>query len=122
VAGGDVGGEFVVAAAQILDECVPGGEDPRPTGGVRRVDLLGRSLPAAPGADPPDSIRRYLSARQTKSAKALAAKAAVLIDPWDRAGEIVWPAGGLTRWRASVWFYSRELLLRCGCGCGGVGP
>jgi hypothetical protein len=29
VAGGDAGGEFVVAAAQILDECVPGGQDPR---------------------------------------------------------------------------------------------
>jgi hypothetical protein len=29
VAGGDLGGEFVVAAAQILDECVPGGHDPR---------------------------------------------------------------------------------------------
>src|SRR6266851_1818923 len=29
VAGGDVGGEFVVAAAQILDEGVPGGDDPR---------------------------------------------------------------------------------------------
>ena len=29
VAGGDVGGEFVVAAAQVLDERVPGGDDPR---------------------------------------------------------------------------------------------
>ena len=29
VAGGDVGGEFVVAAAQILDERVTGGQDPR---------------------------------------------------------------------------------------------
>ena len=28
VPGGDVGGEFVVAAAQILDERVPGGDDP----------------------------------------------------------------------------------------------
>ena len=27
--GGDFGGEFVVAAAQVLDEGVPGGEDPR---------------------------------------------------------------------------------------------
>jgi hypothetical protein len=26
---GDVGGEFIVAAAQILDESVPGGDDPR---------------------------------------------------------------------------------------------
>ena len=59
----------------------------------RRVDLLGRSLPAAPGSDPADAIRHYLAARRTDSAKALAAKAVVLIDPQIRAGEIVWPAG-----------------------------
>ena len=29
VAGGDVGGEFIVAAAQVLHERVPGGDDPR---------------------------------------------------------------------------------------------
>ena len=29
VAGGDIGGEFVVAAVQILDERVPGGENTR---------------------------------------------------------------------------------------------
>jgi hypothetical protein len=58
----------------------------------RRVDLLGRSLPAEPGADPADALRRYLAARRTDSAKALAAKAVVLIHPENRAGEIVWPA------------------------------
>jgi len=58
----------------------------------RRVDLLGRSLLAEPGADPADVLRRYLAARRTDSAKALAAKAVVLIDPENRAGEIVWPA------------------------------
>ena len=46
-----------------------------------------------PTPDPADAIRRYLTARRTKSAKALAAKAVVLIDPQNRAGEIVWPAG-----------------------------
>jgi hypothetical protein len=70
------------------------GDPPRYAG--RRVDLLGRSLPVALGADPADAIRRYLSARRTKSAKALAAKAAVLIHPQGRTGEIVWP-GGLAR-------------------------
>jgi hypothetical protein len=65
------------------------GDPPRYSG--RRVDLLGRSLPAAPGADPADAIRRYLTARRTTSAKALAAKAAVLIAPQNRVGEIVWP-------------------------------
>jgi hypothetical protein len=58
----------------------------------RRVDLLGRSLPAAPGTDPADAIRRYLAARRTDSAKALAAKAVVLVEPENRVGEIVWPA------------------------------
>jgi hypothetical protein len=66
------------------------GDPPRYSG--RRVDLLGRSLPAEPGADPADVLRRYLAARRTDSAKALAAKAVVLIDPQNRAGEIVWPA------------------------------
>jgi hypothetical protein len=64
-------------------------DPPRYSG--RRVDLLGRSLPVAPGTDPADAIWRYLTARRTTSAKALAAKAVVLIDPQNRAGEIIWP-------------------------------
>jgi hypothetical protein len=66
------------------------GDPPRYSG--RRVDLLGRSLPVAPGTDPADAVRRYLTAWRTDSAMALAAKAVVLIDPQNRAGEIVWPA------------------------------
>jgi hypothetical protein len=65
-------------------------DPPRYSG--RRVDLLGRSLPVVSGTDPADAIRSYLAARRTGSAKALAAKAVVLIDPQNRAGEIVWPA------------------------------
>jgi hypothetical protein len=65
------------------------GDPPRYSG--RRVGLLGRSLPAEPGADPADVLRRYLAARRTASAKALAAKAVVLIHPENRAGEIGWP-------------------------------
>jgi hypothetical protein len=65
-------------------------DPPRYSG--RRVDLLGRSLPAEPGTDPADALRCYLAARRTDSAKALAAKAVVLIYPDNRAGEIVWPA------------------------------
>jgi hypothetical protein len=68
-------------------------DDPRGYSG-RGVDLLGRSLPVEPGADPAEAIRRYLAARRTDSAKHLAAKAVVLIDPENRAGEIVWPAAG----------------------------
>jgi hypothetical protein len=59
----------------------------------RRVDLLGRSLSAAPGTDPADAIRRYLTTARTRSARELAAKAAVLIHPRDRVGEVVWPTG-----------------------------
>jgi hypothetical protein len=65
-------------------------DPPRYSG--RRVDLLGRSLPVRPGTDPADALRRYLAARRTASAKALAAKAVVLIVPENRTGEIVWPA------------------------------
>jgi hypothetical protein len=71
------------------------GDPPRYTG--RRVDLLGRSLPAAPGTDPARVIRDYLAAGRTTSARALAVKAAVLIDPMDRVGEIVWPTDGRAR-------------------------
>jgi len=65
------------------------GDPPRHQG--RRVDLMGRSLHVPLTADPADVIRNYLSAARTESASALAAKAAVLIVPSDRAGEIIWP-------------------------------
>jgi hypothetical protein len=66
------------------------GDPPKYVG--RRVDLLGRSLPAAPSADPARSIHDYLAAGRTHTARELAAKAVVLIDPMGRVGEIVWPA------------------------------
>jgi len=66
------------------------GDPPRYLG--RRVDLLGRSLPVPLGSDPADVIRHYFAARQTVSARALAAKAAVLIASENRVGEIAWPA------------------------------
>lgn len=56
----------------------------------RRVDFLGRSLPAQPGADPATALRDYLSAARTASAKALAAKAVILISPDHAVGECVW--------------------------------
>ena len=65
------------------------GDLPRYTG--RRVDLLGRSLPAPGGADPAAILRDYLSAARTASAKALATKAVILLIPGHRAGELVWP-------------------------------
>jgi hypothetical protein len=54
------------------------------------VDLMGRSLPVRLTANPADALRSYLSAAKTGSARALAAKAAVLIVPHS-AGEIIWP-------------------------------
>jgi hypothetical protein len=71
------------------------GDPPQYTG--RRVDLLGRSLPAAPGTDPAHAIHDYLAAGRTNSARELAAKAVVLIDPAGRVGEIVWPTRGRAR-------------------------
>jgi hypothetical protein len=57
----------------------------------RRVDFLGRSLPASLTDDPVTVLRAYLSAPRTRTAKALAAKAVVLIDPPGHLGEIIWP-------------------------------
>lgn len=54
----------------------------------RRIDLMGRSLPVPLTADPADVLRSYLSAARTASAKALAAKAAVLIAPSRHAGDM----------------------------------
>ena len=65
------------------------GDPPSYTG--RRVDFLGRSLPAPVGADPAAVLRDYLSAARTASAKALAAKAVILLTPEHRGGERVWP-------------------------------
>jgi hypothetical protein len=64
-------------------------DPPRYSG--RRADLLGRSLPAEPGADPAGVLRRSLAAQRTHSAKCLAAKAVVSVHPQNRVGEIVWP-------------------------------
>lgn len=65
------------------------GDSPSYTG--RRVDFLGRSLPAPPGADPATVLRAYLSAARTASAKALAAKPVILISPEHHVAECVWP-------------------------------
>ena len=76
------------------------GDPPQYAG--RRVDLLGRSLPAAPGTDPAHAIHDYLAAGRTTSARALAAKAVVLIYPIGRVGEIVWPTDNRARQHALI--------------------
>ena len=64
----------------------------------RRIDLLG-ALASGPTQHRPDRCHPALpAARRTASAKALAAKAVVLIDPQHRVGEIVWPDGSQPGW------------------------
>jgi len=57
----------------------------------RRVDLIGRSLSEPVGVDPLEALRRYLSSGGSASARALAAKAVVLIDPPRLRGTAAWP-------------------------------
>jgi len=57
----------------------------------RRVDLLGRSLPVKTTESPADALRAYLSIAKTASARALAAKAMVLVHPAAQLGRVVWP-------------------------------
>jgi hypothetical protein len=57
----------------------------------RRVDLIGRSLPVEVGADPFNTLREYLSAARSDTARALARKAVVLLDPEPLRGQIAWP-------------------------------
>jgi hypothetical protein len=59
----------------------------------RRVDFLGRSLPARPGADPVQAPCDYLATARTATARALAAKAVILITPQHAAGTVCWPPG-----------------------------
>jgi hypothetical protein len=53
--------------------------------------LLGRSLDVPLDAEPATVLRDYFSAARTRSAKELAAKAVVLINPEQLAGKVVWP-------------------------------
>ena len=59
----------------------------------RHVDLLGRSLRVAEDADPAAILREYLTEGRTATARRLAEKAVVLLEPPDRLGAVVWPFG-----------------------------
>lgn len=63
----------------------------RPLYDGRRVDLLGRSIPAQQHEDPVSAIRRYLRAGKTESARRLREKAVVILEPKALRGTIVWP-------------------------------
>lgn len=55
----------------------------------RRIDLLARSLDVEPSADPVQAIRRWLKDGRTSSARKLAAKAVIMIEPVP--GTVAWP-------------------------------
>ena len=55
----------------------------------RRVDCLARGIDVKTGEDPAAAIRRYLKAGRTETARLLALKAVVLLEP--DCGEIIWP-------------------------------
>ena len=55
----------------------------------RRVDCMGRAIEADEGEEVVAAIRRYLQSAGSRTAKLLAAKAVVLLDP--ACGVVVWP-------------------------------
>lgn len=57
----------------------------------RRVDLLGRSIPNQGYRDPVSALRGYLREGRTESARRLAQKAVILIEPARLLGTVVWP-------------------------------
>lgn len=59
----------------------------------RHVDLLGRSLRVTEDADPALVLREYLSEGRTETARRLAEKAVVLLEPSERLGTVVWHEG-----------------------------
>lgn len=57
----------------------------------RRIDLFLRALPVDVDADPARALEAYLAQKRTTSARYLAMKGVVLVEPKARQGEVVWP-------------------------------
>jgi hypothetical protein len=57
----------------------------------RSVDLLGRSIDARDFSDPVEVLREYLRSRKSESARLLAEKAVIIIEPASILGAVVWP-------------------------------
>lgn len=57
----------------------------------RRVDLLGRSIPAGRANNIIANLQAYLAQGRTQTARLLAAKAVVILEPSRLCGEIAWP-------------------------------
>ena len=65
--------------------------DDRPHFIGRRVDHIGRSIPDTDYSDPVAVLQRYLRTGATESARCLALKAVILIEPAHLLGTVVWP-------------------------------
>jgi hypothetical protein len=59
----------------------------------RRVDLVGRSINCSGDASPIEAIQEYLRLVKTLSAKQLALKTVILIDPPQLRGAVAWNRG-----------------------------
>jgi hypothetical protein len=57
----------------------------------RRVDLLLKSIVCSPDADPVTALQQYLAEGRTETARCLAKKAVVLIEPAELLGFVAWP-------------------------------
>jgi hypothetical protein len=57
----------------------------------RRVDVFVRALPVGPGADPIEAVRDYLHRAGTKTARLLAQKGVVILEPDELLGAVAWP-------------------------------
>lgn len=66
--------------------------DDGPTFSGRRADLISRSLRVAVDAEPLQVIRNYLALGSSETARALASKAVVILDPEPLRGVIAWPS------------------------------
>lgn len=60
----------------------------------RRVDLGGRSLPVSPEADPVESVRSYLAAGLSETARRLSQRPVVVLWPAGLRGRVIWPLDG----------------------------
>lgn len=67
----------------------------RPDFDGKRVDLIGRSIPAACDEDPASTIQHYLVSQRTRSARCLAEKALIFLEPGKLVGKVVWNKGAV---------------------------
>jgi hypothetical protein len=56
----------------------------------RKVDLLFKSIACTPDRDPTRSLQHYLTKRRTQTARCLAKKAVVLLEPVEQMGTVAW--------------------------------